>query len=111
MEETTAMPQEGDGSRTRVVVEVKLGRLSEKKPAWWWWVGLAGVCGEAPGRFLGLCGQACAFRVGLRFLLHRPPDPVIIASLILSVGQRAYLLCSLLFSQNLMHCSPSVNPC
>lgn len=64
MEETTAMPQEGeDGSRTRVVVEVKLGRLSEKKPAWWWWVGLAGVCGEALGRFLGLCGQACAFRV------------------------------------------------
>lgn len=34
VEETTAMPQEReDGSQSRVVVEVKLGRRSEKKPA------------------------------------------------------------------------------
>lgn len=68
---------------------------------------LRGGPGALPGFVrAGVCLQSC-----LRFLLHHPPDPVIIASLILSVGQRAYLLCSLLFSQNLMHCSPSVNPC
>lgn len=60
------MPQEReDGSRNRVAVEVKLGRLSKKKSVWWCWARSAGVCGEAsralPGsvQSAACCSVAC----------------------------------------------------